>query len=95
MLVLPTSDTSKQVRADRFTSWKRYFDDNSPEPSGDLPAGWLLIVIREYIGPAIYNKAVAEAQERMQLRVSDLTGELYVDAFQYWPRTDQKRRDRR
>jgi uncharacterized protein (DUF2164 family) len=66
-----------------------------PEPLGDLPAGLLLNFILEDIAPAIYNKAVAEAQTRVQLRVSDLTAELYADEFQYWPRTDKKRRDRR
>jgi uncharacterized protein (DUF2164 family) len=88
-------ELSKQARADAVDSLKRYFEENMPEPLGDLPAGLLLNFILEDIGPAIYNKAVDEAQSRMQLRVSDLAGELYVDEFQYWPRTDKKRKDRR
>ena len=88
-------ELSKQARADAIASLKRYFEENMPEPLGDLPAGLLLNFLLEDIGPAIYNKAVAEAQTRMQLRVSDLTGELYADEFQYWPRTDKKRKDRR
>jgi uncharacterized protein (DUF2164 family) len=54
----------------------------------------LLNFILEDIGPAIYNRAIAQAQERMQLRVSDLTAELYADEFQYWPRADKKRKAR-
>jgi uncharacterized protein (DUF2164 family) len=92
---MATIEFSKQARADAVASLKRYFEENMPDPLGDLPADLLLNFILEDIGPAIYNKAVAEAQTRMQLRVSDLTGELYADEFQYWPRTDKKRRDRR
>jgi len=39
----------------------------------------------------IYNKAIADAQARLSLRVADLSGELYEDEFQYWPRVDAKR----
>ncbi len=41
------------------------------EPIGDLAAGLLLDYFVEEIGPTIYNKAIAHAQARMQLRVSD------------------------
>ncbi len=90
-----TIELSKQARANAVASLKRYFEKNMPEPLGDLPAGLLLNFILEDIGPAIYNQAIVEAQARMQLRVSDLTGELYAEEFQYWPRTDKKRKDRR
>lgn len=92
---MSTIELSKLSRAAAIASLKRYFDENMPEPLGDLPAGLLLNFILEDIGPAIYNRAIQEAQLRMQLRVSDLTGELYADEFQYWPRTDKKRKDRR
>jgi uncharacterized protein (DUF2164 family) len=92
---MDTVELSKQARANAVASLQRYFEENMPEPLGDLPAGLLLNFILEDIGPAIYNRAIASAQERMQLRVSDLTGELYVDEFQYWPRTDKKRKARR
>jgi uncharacterized protein (DUF2164 family) len=92
---MATIELSKQTRADVIASLERYFEENMPEPLGDLPAGLLLNFILEDIGPVIYNKAVADAQERIQLRVSDLAGELYADELQYWPRTDKKRKDRR
>jgi uncharacterized protein (DUF2164 family) len=69
--------------------------ENFSEPIGDLPAGLLLNFFLEEIGPVIYNRAIAEAQERMQVRVGDLTGELYADAFQYWAKVDAKRKGRR
>jgi uncharacterized protein (DUF2164 family) len=65
-----------------------------PEPIGDLPAGLLLNFFIEEVGPAIYNRAISEAQTRMQLRISDLSCELYADEFPYWPKIDAKRRKR-
>lgn len=90
-----TLDISKQARADAISSIKRYFQENMPEPIGDLPADLLLNFFIEEIGPAIYNRAIADAQKRMEQRVSDLNGELYADEFQYWPKVDSKRRNRR
>ena len=85
-------ELSKETRADALASIKRYFRENMPEPIGDLPAGMLLDYFLEEIGPAIYNRAIADAQARMQQRVQDLDGELYAEPFQYWPKIDRKRR---
>ena len=85
-------ELSQQDRADAVASIKRYFRENMPEPIGDLPAELLLNYFIEEIGPAIYNRAVADAQARLQQRVQDLDGELFADAFQYWPKVDRKRR---
>ena len=87
-------ELSKQTRAEAIASLQRYFEENI-EPIGDLPAGLLLNVILEEIGPAIYNHAIVDAQARMQERVADLNAELYADEFQYWPKADAKRRNRR
>jgi uncharacterized protein (DUF2164 family) len=67
-------EISKQARADAIASIKRYFEENMPEPIGELPAGLLLNFFLEEIGPAVYNRAIRDAQEHMQLRVSDLDG---------------------
>jgi uncharacterized protein (DUF2164 family) len=88
-------EISKQVRADAIASIQRYFEENMSEPIGDLPANLLLNFIVDEIGPAIYNRAISDAQTRMQERVTDLNGELYADEFQYWPRVDAKRKSRR
>lgn len=84
-------ELSKEARADAIASIQQYFDRNMPEPIGELPAGLLLNFIVEEIGPAIYNKAVADAQARIAVRIADLSGELYEDEFQYWPRVEAKR----
>jgi uncharacterized protein (DUF2164 family) len=88
-------EISKQSRADAIASLQRYFEENLPDPIGDLPAGQLLNFFLEEVGPAIYNQAIVDAQARMQQRVSDLNGELYADEFQYWIKADAKRRSRR
>jgi uncharacterized protein (DUF2164 family) len=89
-----TPELTKQQRNDAIVSMQRYFEENL-EPIGDLPAGLLLNFLLEEIGPAIYNQAIADAQTRLSQRVADLNGELYADEFQYWPRTDAKRKTRR
>jgi uncharacterized protein (DUF2164 family) len=88
-------ELAKPMRADAIASLQRYFEENFSEPLGELPAGLLLDYILEEIGPAIYNRAIADAQSRMQLRVADLTGELFADPLQYWPKVDARRKKRR
>jgi uncharacterized protein (DUF2164 family) len=90
-----TIELSKQARTDAVASIQRYFREEMPEPIGDLKAGLLLNFILEEIGPALYNKAIADAQARLLGRVSDLNGELYADEFQYWIRQENKRKNRR
>jgi uncharacterized protein (DUF2164 family) len=89
-----TMDLSKEARAEAVASLKRYFDENMPEPIGDLPAGLLLSFFLEDVGPVIYNKAISDAQQRFQQRVLDLSGELFADEFQYWSRVDAKKKRR-
>jgi uncharacterized protein (DUF2164 family) len=90
-----TIELSKQARAEAVASIQRYFREELPEAIGELPAGLLLNFILEEIGPAIYNKAIADAQARLLGRVSDLNGELYADEFQYWIRLENKKKNRR
>jgi len=88
-------ELTKQARAVAVGSVQRYFEENFPEPIGNLPAGLLLDFFVEEIGPVIYNQAIADAQGRMQQHIVDLNGELFGDEFQYWPRVDAKKRSRR
>ncbi len=86
-----TIEISKQARTDLLASIKRYFDENL-EPIGDLPASLLLNYILEEIGPVIYNKAIHDAQTRLQQRVTELDGELYAAELEYWPNQEKKRK---
>ncbi len=85
----------KQARAEAVASLRRYFDENMPEPLGELPAGMLLDYFLEEVGPLVYNQAVADAQTRVLRHAGDLTGDLYEKPLGYWPRTDAKRKSKR
>ena len=92
---MTTIELPKQMRTDAIASLRRYFEEEMAAPIGELAAGLLLNYFLEEIGPAIYNRAIADAQGRMQQRVSDLNGELFADEMQYWTRIDAKRKGRR
>jgi len=88
-------ELEKQARAQAIASLKRYFEENLSEPVGNLQAGLLLNFFLEEIGPSVYNRAVADAQARLERHVADLSGELFTHEFQYWPRVDAKRKSRK
>lgn len=87
-----TPELEKPARTEAIASLRRYFDENMPEPIGELAAGLLLDFFVEEVGPAIHNTAVRAAQERLQMRVADLEGELYADPFQYWVRAAARKK---
>ena len=87
-------ELSKQARTDAISSIQQYFQENLPEPIGNLPAGLLLNFFLEEIGPVVYNQAISDAQSHLQLRIADLSGEFYAAEFQYWPRQAAKRKSR-
>lgn len=90
-----TPEISKESRADAIASIRRYFEENLSEPIGELAASLLLNFFLEEIGPIVYNRAIADAQHRMEQRAADLTGELFYPEFQYWPRVDSKKKGKR
>lgn len=77
-------ELSKTERADAIASIRRYAEENLNEEMGELKAGAFLNFFLEEIGPAVYNRAVRAAQQRLQQRVMDLDGELYAEPFAYW-----------
>jgi uncharacterized protein (DUF2164 family) len=85
-------ELEKETRQQAIDSIVRYFRDNMDEPIGNLGADGLLAFFLEEIGPSIYNKAVADAQERLQARVAELDAEVYEDEFGYWRRQDRQRK---
>ena len=87
-----TIEFTKEAKQAALESLQKYFQVNLDEPLGNLAAGALLQFILEEIGPSIYNKGVADAQERMQLRISELDSEVYADEFQYWRNRQPKGR---
>ena len=79
-------ELSREARAEAITSIERYFMENMEERIGNIAAGALLGFFLEEIGPSIYNKAVTDVQEKLQVRISELDLEVHEDEFQYWPK---------
>ena len=86
-----TIELPREVRAEAIKSIERYFEVNMEERIGNIQAGALLAFFIEEIGPSIYNKAIVDAQERMQMRAAELDIECHEDEFRYWPKHDRKR----
>ncbi|MFS2050641.1 DUF2164 domain-containing protein [Variovorax sp. Varisp41] len=89
-----TIEISRELRQQAITSIERYFRENMEEPIGNVAAGALLGFLLEEIGPTIYNKAVADVQERLQARVSEVDLEVHEDEFQYWRKFDKQKKGR-
>ena len=88
-------ELSTEARAQAITSIERYFAENMEERIGNIAAGALLGFFLEEVGPSIYNKAVADVQEKLQLRVAELDLEAHEDEFQYWPKQARVTKGRR
>ena len=86
-----TIELSRETRNQAVASIERYFQENLEQRIGNVAAGGLLGFFLEEIGPAIYNQAVADVQERLQMRVSELDIEIHEDEFQYWRKFDKAR----
>ena len=80
-------ELSKEQRQQAIASIERYFEQNMDgERIGNVAAGALLGFFLEEIGPSLYNKGVADAQERLLMRAQELDIEIHEDEFRYWPR---------
>ena len=79
-------DLTKEDRAAFVASMKRYAETEWDHELGDLAAGlWLDYVLAE-IAPTIYNRAIRDAQTRLQEHVLELDGTCYEPEKTYWKR---------
>jgi uncharacterized protein (DUF2164 family) len=85
----------KDVHREAVSSIERYFRENMDEKIGNIAAGALLGFFLEEVGPVIYNKAVADVQERLQMRVAELDIEVHEDEFQYWRKFERQGKGRK
>ena len=79
-----TIELNKDARAAAIASIERYFNETFEERIGNIQAGALLRFFLEEIGPSVYNLAIAQAQERMIARATELDIECHEDEFRYW-----------
>ena len=85
----------KDLRQQAIQSIERYFRENMEEPIGNVAAGGLLGFFLEEVGPAVYNQAVRDVQERLQARLAELDIEVHEEEFGYWRKFEQAARKRR
>jgi uncharacterized protein (DUF2164 family) len=86
------TELPRDVRQQAIASIERYFRENMEEPIGNIAAGALLNFFVEEVGPVIYNRAVADVQERLQARIAEIDIEVHEDEFQYWRRYEKVKR---
>ncbi|MEO6293535.1 MAG: DUF2164 domain-containing protein [Burkholderiaceae bacterium] len=87
-------DIPKEDRTQAIASIERYFRENMDDKIGNIAAGALLGFFLEEIGPLVYNKAVADVQERLQARISEVDIDIHEDAFQYWRKYDKLKKSK-
>lgn len=86
-----TIELTKEAKQTALASLQKYFEENLEQSLGNLAGGALLNFIVEEIGPSLYNKGVADVQERMQARISELDYEVHADEFPYWRKAKGRR----
>lgn len=87
-------ELSKEARKEAIASIERYFVENMDEKIGNIAVGGLLGFFLEEIGPSVYNKAVADVQERLQARVAEVDIKVHEDEFGFWQKFDRKAKGR-
>lgn len=75
-----------ETQARFIASIKRYFAENLDEEIGELKASLLLEFVLREIGPSVYNRAVADAQARIQDAALELDSACYEPDPGYWNR---------
>lgn len=78
-----TIELPPQDRTQAVASLKRYFSEELDQEIGDLKATLLLDYLLEEIGPAVYNRALADAQTFLRDRLADLDG-VFEPEFPFW-----------
>jgi len=84
-----TIELEKDSREQAIASIQRYFAENMEEKIGNIAASGLLGFFLEEIGPAVYNQAVRDVQERLSIRVAEVDMDVHEDEFNYWRRYEK------
>jgi uncharacterized protein (DUF2164 family) len=87
-----TIEIAREKRMEAIASLQKYFEKEMEEKIGNITASALLDFMLDELGPIVYNKAVADVQERLQARVMEVDMEVYEDEFQYWSKYDLPRK---
>jgi len=85
-------ELDKEARKEAIASIERWFQEERDERVGNIFAGALLGFFLEEIAPTVYNRAVADVQDRLRMRVDDLEIEIREDEFGHWRKRQPQRR---
>ncbi|MCP9799991.1 DUF2164 domain-containing protein [Synechococcus sp. RedBA-s] len=72
---------SKEAKKEALASIIRFFAEHRDEEIGLIAAGALLEFILSDIAPSVYNKAIAEALERLSVQLAELDIDLHEEEF--------------
>ena len=90
-----TIEIPKEKYQQAIASIERYFRENMEEKIGNVAASGLLGFFIEEVGPTIYNKAVLDVQERIQMRVAEIDIDVHEEEFEYWRKYDRPGKSRK
>lgn len=79
-----TIQLDREQRDQAVASIERWFREERDEKIGNIAAGALLGFFLAEIGPTLYNRGVADVQERIRARVDEVDIEVHEDEFGYW-----------
>lgn len=82
----------RETKQQAIVSIQRWFETERNEKIGNIGAMALLGFFLEEIGPSVYNRAVADVQERLRARVDEIDLEVHEDEFHYWSKYDATKR---
>jgi uncharacterized protein (DUF2164 family) len=85
----------KDIEKKLVTSIKRYVSENLDIEIGELQSSLFLQFCLEEIGPAIYNRAISDAQTYMQEKAMDIENTCFAADSTYWAKQDKKTAQRR
>jgi uncharacterized protein (DUF2164 family) len=80
-----------EARAQAIASIRQYFAAELDQEIGDLKAALVLDYFLTEIGPAVYNRAIADAKTFFDERAADLGALCSRDEFPYWPSATRRR----
>jgi len=81
----------REIRKKATASIARYFREDREEDMGIIAATGLLDFFLEEVAPSIYNKAIADILERLQLYTSELDIDFHQEEFKFWQKTGGER----
>jgi uncharacterized protein (DUF2164 family) len=58
---------------------QRLFSAEFDEKLSDLRAGEIIDLMLRTLGPEVYNQAVQDVRDHLQVKLDDLDGEVFVD----------------